>query len=113
MKQLFSIAIAAAACACLAPVLAAEGEHKLSGQQNRMATCAHESKGMQTEERHRFMSECLKGHGATAGAPVKEASAKPDTGHQQGKMRTCNEEARGKDLHGDERKAFMSACLKG
>lgn len=112
MKHLFSIAAAVASCICLAPALASDDEHKLSGQQNRMATCAHESKGMKTEERHHFMSECLKGHGANAGTHVKEASAKPGASHQQEKMRTCNGEAGKKDLHGEERKAFMSACLK-
>jgi hypothetical protein len=30
---------------------------------------------------------------------------------QQSKMATCNKEAAGKDLKGDARKAFMSACL--
>lgn len=32
---------------------------------------------------------------------------------QQEKMKTCNVEAKAKDLHGDERRAFMSTCLKG
>jgi hypothetical protein len=32
---------------------------------------------------------------------------------QQEKMKTCNVEAGRKDLHGDERRAFMSSCLKG
>ena len=31
---------------------------------------------------------------------------------QQEKMKTCNAEASGKNLKGDERKAFMSQCLK-
>jgi len=31
---------------------------------------------------------------------------------QQAKMKACNVEAAKKDLHGDERKAFMSNCLK-
>ena len=113
MRNLFSIATAVASCICLAPVLAAEGEHKASEQQNRMANCAHESKGMKAEERHHFMSECLKGHGANAGTHLKEASAIPDASHPHERMRTCNEEAGKKELHGDERKAFMSACLKG
>jgi len=30
---------------------------------------------------------------------------------QQGKMAACNKEAAGKNLKGDERKAFMSKCL--
>jgi hypothetical protein len=32
---------------------------------------------------------------------------------QQNKMKHCNVEAGRKDLHGDERRAFMSSCLKG
>jgi hypothetical protein len=32
---------------------------------------------------------------------------------QQNKMKTCNSEAGKKNLKGDERRAFMSACLKG
>jgi hypothetical protein len=31
---------------------------------------------------------------------------------QQARMKACNVEAAKKDLHGDERKAFMSNCLK-
>ena len=31
---------------------------------------------------------------------------------QQNKMTTCNAEASAKTLKGDERKAFMSECLK-
>jgi psiF repeat-containing protein len=40
-----------------------------------------------------------------ARAPAHEA--------QTHKMVRCNEEAGKKQLHGDERRAFMSACLKG
>ncbi len=45
-------------------------------------------------------------------APVEKA---PPARHQsqQEKMKTCNAEAGKKDLHGDERRAFMSSCLKG
>ena len=32
---------------------------------------------------------------------------------QQTKMTTCNADAKTKGLSGDERKAFMSSCLKG
>ncbi len=31
---------------------------------------------------------------------------------QQSKMKSCNKEAKAKELNGDERKKFMSACLK-
>ena len=33
-------------------------------------------------------------------------------GSQQNKMKTCNVEAGKKELKGDERRAFMSECLK-
>ena len=36
----------------------------------------------------------------------------PAEGTQQHKMKTCNIEAHKRELHGDERRAFMSACLK-
>jgi hypothetical protein len=32
---------------------------------------------------------------------------------QQERMKTCNADPKAKTLHGDERKAFMSSCLKG
>lgn len=44
------------------------------------------------------MSNCLK-----AGAPMT----------QQEKMKKCNADASAKALKGDERKSFMSECLKG
>lgn len=51
---------------------------------------------------------------------VKEAAAAPSVQRpdyeplhpQQAKMKACNAEAAKKDLHGDERKVFMSHCLK-
>ena len=46
------------------------------------------------------MSKCLSGE--------EEAG-----NSQQNKMKTCNEEAGKKALKGDERKKFMSECLKG
>jgi psiF repeat len=109
MKLKFLIAVALLA----SPALANEPEHKMTSQQSRMATCAHESKGLGNEERHHFMSECLKGHGPGAEAHAKEVAAKNDATSQQDRMKSCNAEAAMKDLHGDERRAFMSTCLKG
>jgi psiF repeat len=42
------------------------------------------------------------------------ATNKPaaDPPAQQNRMKTCNAEAKAKSLKGDERKAFMSQCLK-
>lgn len=45
--------------------------------------------------------------------PKHEADARPAREPQTHKMVRCNEEAGKKQLHGDERRAFMSACLKG
>ena len=36
----------------------------------------------------------------------------PAEGTQQHKMKVCNIQAHEKDLHGDERRAFMSSCLR-
>jgi hypothetical protein len=46
---------------------------------------------------------------ATLGLAHAAGAAPP----QQNKMKACNAEAGKKDLHGDERRAFMSKCLKG
>ena len=48
---------------------------------------------------------------APATAPGKKA-ASPAQLAQQEKMKTCNKEAKDKALKGDERKKFMSDCLK-
>jgi hypothetical protein len=41
--------------------------------------------------------------------PAKEGAAE----RQQDKMKRCNAEAGRKELKGDDRRAFMSTCLKG
>ncbi len=109
-----SAACVAAAALAVLPALAGEGEEKQGTQQSKFAVCAHESKGLRGEEHQKFMSECLKGHDRD-GAAKKESAhrASDEAGSQQNRMRTCNEEARSRDLHGDERRAFMSSCLKG
>ena len=109
------IACAVVSTAFTPRALAAEGEAKPS-QQGRFAACAHESKGLRGDDHQNFMSECLKGHGAEAEALKREATAHralAEPSGQQGKMKTCNDEAGRKNLHGDERRAFMSSCLKG
>ena len=80
-------------------------------QQQRFAHCAHESKGLHGEEHTKFMQDCLKTHKSEAGAKEhhQKTAGEPS---QQSKMKTCNEEAGRKELHGDERRAFMSSCLK-
>ena len=52
------------------------------------------------------MSGCLSAK--PAAAPTEAESGTP----QQNKMKTCNADAKTKDLKGDERKKFMSECLK-
>ncbi|MGZ5046303.1 MAG: PsiF family protein [Usitatibacter sp.] len=93
---------------------AAEGD-KPQTQQSRFATCAHASKGLKGDAHQDFMSECLMGHEEEAEELKREAPhrASADGSFQQGKMKICNDEAGKKNLHGDERRAFMSSCLKG
>jgi psiF repeat-containing protein len=58
--------------------------------------------------------ECVHDKDAKAGSPRDDCvEAPPAREPQTHKMVRCNEEARTKQLHGDERRAFMSACLKG
>jgi hypothetical protein len=45
-------------------------------------------------------------------APLSRPGAQPGT-PQRSKMKSCNADARTKDLHGDERRKFMSHCLSG
>jgi hypothetical protein len=47
-------------------------------------------------------------------APHKAESKEPEkrVGEQQNRMKACNVEAAKKELKGDERKAFMSSCLR-
>jgi hypothetical protein len=110
----FAAACAAAAAFFVLPTHAADAEAKQGSQQSKFATCAHESKGLRGEEHQKFMSDCLKGR-EIEGATHKDSSprAADETGSQQNRMRTCNEEAARHELHGDERRAFMSSCLKG
>ncbi|HYC35397.1 MAG TPA: PsiF family protein [Usitatibacter sp.] len=50
---------------------------------------------------------------AIAGEKDKEKEGDRPAGAQQNKMKVCNAEAAKKNLKGDERRAFMSSCLKG
>ena len=108
----FTTACAAAAALITLPAFAIEGEVKHGSQQSKFATCAHESKGLRGEEHQKFMSDCLKGHDTERkAAPAPRAA--DETTSQQNRMKTCNDDARSRDLHGDERREFMSSCLKG
>ena len=115
MSTRFAIAAAAAILAA-APAFASD-EAPRHSQQEKFAHCSHESKGLKGDERHKFMSDCLKDHGSKDHpakdhpAPTREARHEPH--EQQNRMKTCNEEAGKKNLHGDDRRQFMSTCLKG
>ena len=110
MKAKLACAIACAALSSSA--FATETEHPT--YRERFASCAHESKGLKGDQHQKFMSDCLKGHGDGAAKADHATKTSADAGGgQQNRMRSCNEEAGRKNLHGDERRTFMSACLKG
>lgn len=97
----------AAAAAASAPAAA------LTPQQVKMKTCNAQAKGKKGDERRAFMKGCLSNKPAAAPAAATPAAAAsqaaaPQT--QRDKMKVCSAEAKGKK--GDERKAFMSECLK-
>ena len=82
--------------------LANESDKRVASA-DKAASCAREAKGLKGEEHQKAVDECLKAHEAVH-----------DGFHsQQNKMKHCNVEAGRKELHGDERRAFMSSCLKG
>ena len=90
-----------------------EGESKMNVQQARMKSCNAQAskKGMKGDERKAFMSGCLKAAGsdsAAGGSPEGESKLTVP----QARMKACNAQASKKGMKGDERKAFMSECLK-
>lgn len=96
--------------------------HAKTAQQEKMSNCNKEaaSKTLKGDERKAFMKSCLSATPAPAeaAAPATPAAAAtpaaPDApaaaATPQNAMTTCNKAATGKK--GDERKKFMSACLK-
>lgn len=118
MRKMIALACLGFAFTVSAPAFAA-GE--------KMKGCSKEATGMKSEERKAFMKKCLskdyvlKSAGA-ADAPAAAAAtpATPATpaapaaaSMQRDKMKACNADAKAKGLMGEERKKFMSACLKG
>ncbi len=107
----------------LAVGLASADEKKAqSPQAERMTQCnaeAHDKK-LTGDARKQFMSDCLKGHAKSheeEGAKTEQASQhrQSSDGEHPGrgeKMKACNQEATAKNLHGDDRRHFMSQCLK-
>jgi hypothetical protein len=101
MKTRFLCFIAAAtfAASLFSPAALAEGK-------DRTAACKKETAHLKGEAHSTAFAKCLKDeHVARADSPAQD--------RQQNKMKTCNAEAGKKALKGDERRAFMSSCLKG
>lgn len=73
--------------------------------------CLKEAKGLEGGTRERFLESCAKAE-SKRGDKVA-ATESPARLKQQEKMKACHAEATRKSLKGDERRAHMSACLKG
>jgi hypothetical protein len=106
------------ALACLGFVFAASAPAFAGAQQDKMRGCNKEAKtdNLKGADRKAFMSKCLKkDYVLKSAAPAADktvaapSSAKPK---QQDKMKSCNADAKAKALKGDERKKFVSSCLK-
>ena len=94
-KVILSVAVSLFAVS-LAPAAFAVGT-----QQNKMKECNASAGELKGDERKAHMKECLSAKPANKGST------------QQEKMKSCNKEAGEKALKGDDRKKFMSGCLKG
>lgn len=95
-RLLIAVATAVASFAFATPAPAADDGRKKTAQNEQ---CIQEAESLRGEKREKALADCEKASG---------------NGHsQQNKMKTCNADAKAKDLHGDERRAFMSTCLKG
>jgi hypothetical protein len=95
--------------------------HADNSQQNKMTTCNADAttKNLTGDDRKAFMKTCLSATTPAAAAPAAAApaaaapAAAASGNSQQQKMKTCNADATAKGLKGDDRKTFMSSCLKG
>lgn len=111
MKKIITLACLGFAFVVSAPAFA-------GAQQDKMKGCNKEAKadGLKGDDRKAFMKKCLSKDYTlkAAGAPAADAKATASAApvKQQDKMKTCNAEAKTKALKGDERKSFMSSCLK-
>jgi hypothetical protein len=101
-------ACAAAAALCVLPLRAEEATPHSTAQRDRFAACAHETRGMKPEQHREYMSECLKKH-ADGTHGVAHAAGDSADGPR---LQPCNAEADRRKLHGDERSAFVGACLR-
>jgi len=115
-------AVVVAVCAA-APVYAADAPATatpaVNSQQQKMKDCNAQAKtkALTGADRKTFMKTCLSGStaAAAAAAPAADAGAAVSSAKatQQQKMKDCNAQATAKTLKGDDRKTFMSTCLKG
>lgn len=104
--------VGAAASLFVASMAMAPAAHA-TPQQDKMKACNAEAKDKTGDARKAFMKQCLsakKPDEATAAKKPEEASTMTP---QQQKMKTCNADATAKALKGEERRKFMSTCLKG
>ena len=60
-----------------------------------------------------FSFPAFAAEGTPKAPPAERKASAPAPESQQDRMRRCNATAKEKVLKGDERKAFMSTCLKG
>lgn len=106
MKKLISFV-------CLGLIFAAPAF--AGAQQEKMKSCNKDAneKTLKGDERKAFMKDCLSKKGAPADNMKAEAAPVDKKAAQQEKMKSCNKDAKEKALKGDERKKFMSDCLKG
>jgi psiF repeat len=115
--------LAAFASAFLVASLASAADEKAAhpGQSHHTKECTAQAgeKHLTGDARKEFIAECLKGHDGSEDSLKAEKnshSGKPSDGEhhnaQGQKMKMCNQEASAKNLHGDDRRQFMSQCLK-
>jgi len=128
-----ALALAFAAGSSFAADATAPAAKTPTPQQQKTSDCAKDAhaKGLKGNDYKAFMSTCMKADSAATGtsastanssksdakwvaAPAPNSASTSTTGNsQQEKMRKCSADASAKNLKGDERKAFMSTCLKG
>jgi hypothetical protein len=98
---------------CLKGGTAAAPAAKMTQQEKMTSSNAEaKTKALTGDARKTFMSTCLKGDDAAAAAPTATPAATAKV-TQQEKMKSCSTDAKTKGLKGEERKTFMSTCLKG
>jgi hypothetical protein len=102
-------------CACLGLLFAAAPPAFAAGQQDRMKSCNKDAadKALKGDERKAFMKGCLSNKPEAHAAAAADAPADAKKSTPQERMKSCSKDASDKGLKGDERKKFMSSCLKG